>query len=132
MRKKYMYDIVFFSIMFALGASMLFTGKLLKVSNSFLLGLATGITLGCIIVIARIIKKRKSMKNMADEREQQLLMKSMSLSHSATAVLVAVLCLITRSTAWTMQISISDLLVIILMFMVVSYFMIYAFLIRKY
>jgi hypothetical protein len=132
MKKKYMYDIMFFSFMLIFALAFLFTGKLLKVSNSFLMGLIVGILAGCIIIIAMIIKKRKSMKKMADEREQQLMMKSMSISHSLTVVVVGILCVISRSTTWIIPIALYDIFTMLLMFMVISYFLIYAFLSRKY
>lgn len=132
MRKKYMYDMIFFCLMFVFAIVSLFTGKLLKVSNSFLLGLMIGIILGCVIMIVIIIKKRKSMKKLFDEREQILMMQSMSITCGITILIVAVLSIITRSTTWILPMAVYDIFTMLLMFMVISYFLIYAILSRKY
>lgn len=108
MKKKYTCDIVFFTIMFILSAAMILTGNVLKISRAYVLGVVTGITFGCIICIIKIIKKKKSIAKMDDERVDFIKGKSAQVSLAVIIIILFILGIASRSKIINFNMALSD------------------------
>ena len=108
MKRKYIFDIVFFSAMFIFSVVLILTGNVLKVSSAYMWGVVTGITFGCILWIIRIITKKKSMKDMDDERAVFIKGKAAQASMSIIIIILFFLSIAARSKIINFNMALSD------------------------